>query len=63
MNLLNSHVIQSSFGNYFIPVKLYGGNEETKIEVRQKVLFQFSVRELHMYMLKKDHYGLSVTYY
>ena len=46
------HVIQYPIKNYFIAIKFDDGNGGVKTELRQKVIPQVSVRELHIYMLK-----------
>ena len=61
--LYHPHVIQSTISNCFIKVKIDDGNGRSKTELRQKVLFQVSVRELHINTLKKYSTGFSMVYY
>ena len=53
-------MIQSPIANYYITVKLDGGNGGMDTELGHKVLFQASIYELHIDMLKKDATGFSM---
>ena len=44
--------------NEYITVKFYDGNRGLKNELRKKVLFQVSVRELHIYLKKRFYWVL-----
>ena len=56
-------MIRYPISNYYITVKSYGGNGEVENGLRQKVILQVSVHELHIDKQKKDATGFSIKYY
>ena len=55
-------MIQYPIENDYITVEFDDRNGWVKTELRQKVLLQVSVRELHIDILKKDAPGFSMAY-
>ena len=60
--LSHPYVIQHSFANDYIMVKLYDRNGWAKTELHQKVILQVSVRGTNKEMQKKDDTGFSMAY-
>ena len=60
--IYHPRVIQYLIVNYYIAVNFDDGNIGAKNELRQKVLLQVSVRELHIEILKKYATGFSMEY-
>ena len=58
--LSHTHVTQYTIEKYYITVKFDYGIRGVKTELRQKVLIQVYVYELHAYMLKKGATRLSL---
>ena len=50
--IYHPHVIKYPISNDYITVNCYDGIRGLKTEIRQKVILQVSVRELHIEMLK-----------
>ena len=57
------HVIKYPIANDYSTVNFNDGNGGTKTELRQKVLIQVSVRELHVGILKEYATAFSTAYY
>ena len=56
------HVVPYPISNHYIIVKFDGVNGGVKTGLRQKMIFQLSVRELHIDILKKDAAGFSMAF-
>ena len=54
------HVIKYPIAKDYIAVKFDDVNEGVETELRQKVILQVSIRELHLNMLKKCYWVLHV---